>query len=143
MENNILIIEDDCLTSTFLEMTLKQNKFNCTTVSTVESSIAILRQQKFFMAFLDLNLPDGSGFKILDYINQNGIDTVIVVLSAMKEPELIIKSFKLGAVDYLIKPMTEDTLFAAIENAKRKKEGDLPLLQKNLSFVYCFHERII
>lgn len=136
MENKILIIEDDKTMSKSLELTLMQNKFNCTSVSTVESAFTTLEKQRFFMAFLGLNLPDGSGFKMLNHINQNDIDVTVVVLSAIIEPEFIIKSFKLGAVDYLIKPVTDNTLLAAIDAAKRKREGKLPLLQKNLAFMY-------
>jgi two-component system response regulator FixJ len=86
------------------------------------------------MAFLDLNLPDGHGFEILEFIDKNKLDVIVAVISVLIDPDSIIKSFKLGAVDYLIKPVKEDALLNTIKNASKKREGELPLLQKNLNF---------
>lgn len=135
MENNFLVIEDNISHCKYIEIVLQQNKFNCKVVHTVESAITILKQEKFLIAFLDLTLPDGHGFEVLEHIQQNGIDIAVAVTSAKKDPDSIIKSFKMGAVDYLIKPISEEVLLSTVRNLKTKKEGELPLLQKNLNFV--------
>ena len=62
------------------------------------------------MAFLDLNLPDGHGFEILELINKNKLDVIVAVISVSIDTDSIIKSFKLGAVDCLVKPVKEDVL---------------------------------
>lgn len=135
MDKKFLVIEDDLSHCKYIEIVLQQNKFNCKIVHTLESAFSVLKQEKFFLAFLDLTLPDGHGFKILEYMEKNGIDLAVAVTSATKDPDSIIKSFKMGAVDYLIKPISEEVLLSTINNVKKKKEGELPLLQKNMGFV--------
>lgn len=134
-DHSVLIIEDDISQSKYIEFILHENKYVCKIVHTVKNAIAILEHEKFFMAFLDLTLPDGYGYQIMEHINQNRFDIAIAVLSARKDPDSIIESFKLGAIEYLIKPVTENTLVTAINNAKEKREGKLPFLKKNLSFI--------
>lgn len=133
MKKNFLVIEDSITQAKYLEALFRDNKLDCTIVDTLKKTTTILKKQDFFMAFLDLNLPDGHGFEILEFINKNKLDVIVAVISVMIDPDSIIKSFKLGAVDYLVKPVKEDALLNAINNAKKKRDGGLPLLQKNLN----------
>ena len=96
MKKNFLIIEDSISQAKHLEALLQDNKFNCTIVDTLKKTTAILKKQAFFMAFLDLNLPDGHGFEILEFIDKNKLDVIVAVISVLIDPDSIIKSFKLG-----------------------------------------------
>lgn len=135
MIKNILVIEDSIVEQKIYKKILHENNYKCTAVDTIKKAIIVLRKQKIFMAFLDLSLADGHGFQVLEFINKNKVDIVVTVVSISIDPDSIIKSFRLGVADYLIKPLNEDTLLKAINDAKKKKEGELPLLQKNLRLV--------
>ena len=135
MEADFLVIEDDLSHCKYIEIVLKQNKYTCKIVHDIASAMEALVEEKFALAFLDLTLPDGHGFEVLEQITQKNIDTPVAVTSAMKDPDAIIKSFRLGAIDYLIKPISEEVLLSTIQNVQKKKEGDMPLLERNLKFV--------
>jgi len=135
METDFLVIEDDLSHCKYIEIVLKQNQYTCKIVHDIANAMEALTQEKFALTFLDLTLPDGHGFEVLDQINQKNIGTPVAVTSAMKDPDAIIKSFRLGAVDYLIKPISEEVLLSTIQSVQKKKEGDMPLLQRNLNFV--------
>lgn len=137
MKNNlkILIVEDDDSQCKYIEFILKKSNYGYNIAHSVKNAIELIEQQKIFMAYIDLNLPDGQGFEIMEHINKNKLDISVAVTSAVKNPDSIIKSFKLFATDYLIKPISEEKLLSTIEDIKKKKEGKLPLLKKNLLFI--------
>ena len=135
MKKNFLVVEDHQSQAKYMKSILQANDFNCTIVETIKEAKSILTTHNFFMAFLDVNLPDGHGFKVLDLIIKNKLDLAIAFISASKEPDIIIKSFKLGAVDYLIKPVSEEALLTSINNAVMKKEGELSFIERNLRLI--------
>lgn len=73
---------------------------------------------KFKLVFLDLNLPDMSGFKILDeYKNlDNRDDLTICILSSDKKKESVVKSLSMGATDYLLKPIKKSLILEKVKS---------------------------
>lgn len=134
-EKHIIVIEDNELQREQIKLTLLETGYKVTTASNIKNSKIALKKDQFIMAFLDLGLPDGSGLKLLEWMKDEGLDIPVVVVSAFVDSGSIIKSFKLGALDYLVKPHSEDALIASINNAKKRKKDALPLYQKNVQFV--------
>lgn len=134
-KENILVIEDETAHSDFIKYVLKKAGYEVTVVATVKKAKKFLSEQRFLVVLLDLTLADGDGFQVLEFINLKQIDTAVIVLSVSRNPDSIIKSFKLGAIDYLIKLPVEDKLIAAINNVEDKKMEIIPLLQRNLDYV--------
>ena len=80
----------------------------------VESGIEIINTTEFDLLFLDINLPDGSGFDLMYRLK--AIDFKLIFVTAYGK--YAIDAFKLSAVDYLLKPVSPDLLLKAIEKAK-------------------------
>ena len=75
---------------------------------------------------LDLRMPGMSGHAVLEELSRRGVDLPVVMLSGHGELQAGIRAMKLGAVDFLSKPASEDELFGAIERALaayRESEG--------------------
>lgn len=76
---------------------LKGRGYQLVTAATGSEAIRHLEEMKFDLALLDLRLPDYSGHEIMDFINANGIDTKVIVLSGDTGIDAAIGALKRGA----------------------------------------------
>ena len=83
--------------------------------------MSILSRLTFDLVLLDLRLPDFGGHEIMDFINNRGIDTKVIVLSGDTGIEAAIGALKRGAYDYLRKPHTREELLKTIDNALQQR----------------------
>ena len=100
----LLIVEDDEIASFLMSDFLINNGFNVDCVYTVTDGISYLKNKKYDLLLLDLNLPDFSGFELISTI-KNKVAIPIIVTSAFNETETKVKAFKFGVHDYLSKPI--------------------------------------
>lgn len=84
------------------------------TADTVESGIAVIENTDFELIFLDINLPDGSGFDLIHRLKVR--DFHLIFVTAYNQYAL--DAFKISAVDYLLKPVSPDLLIKAVEKVK-------------------------
>lgn len=85
----------------------------------VREGIRIIEEQKPDVVFLDIQMPDGSGFKLLESINNINFDVIFTTAY----DQFAIKAIKFSALDYLLKPIFPDDLIKAVKKAEVKKEG--------------------
>jgi len=83
----------------------------------VGSAIALIKQKKPDLIFLDIDLGDGTGFDVIKGLNEEELPQVIFTTAF---DHYAIKAFKYGALDYLLKPVDEEELQAAVEKAKKQ-----------------------
>lgn len=117
MDRKILIVEDDPVYANLLSNYLLDRSFDVYTAGTGEAALANMGQIKPNVVICDLNLPDISGLKILESILQSPDAVPVIVISASDDMRDIREAIRLGAVDYLVKPVQQlDALEFAIEN---------------------------
>ncbi|MBU2650100.1 MAG: LytTR family DNA-binding domain-containing protein [Bacteroidetes bacterium] len=118
-----IIIEDEKKSRETLRGLL--NRF-CRNVEVVaeadgfKSGLDAIRSNKTDMLFLDIQMPDGSGFRLLEHIEK--IDFEIVFTTAFDH--YAIKAIKYSALDYLLKPIDPDELVNAVKKVELKKSGN-------------------
>lgn len=117
----LLLVDDEPMLLSSLCELLKGRGYQLVTASTGTEAMAHLAKMKFDLALLDLRLPDYSGHEIMDFINSNGIDTKIIVISGDTGIEAAIGALKRGAYDYLRKPHSREELLTTVENALQQK----------------------
>jgi len=100
----ILIVEDDEIASYLMSDFLENSGFIVDCVYTVTDGISYLKNKKYDLLLLDLNLPDFSGFELISNI-KNKVAIPIIVTSAYNDTETKVKAFKFGVHDYLSKPI--------------------------------------
>jgi two-component system, LytTR family, response regulator len=81
----------------------------------IEMAKKLIETEKPRLVFLDIELPDGNSFLLLDELEQ--IDFRIIFITAFSD--FAIRAFKCSAIDYLLKPLNIDELVAAIEKFKQ------------------------
>ena len=114
--SRILVIEDDLAVGKVLTVTLQLAGHDVRLARDVYSARGVLEGSDDYDAVvLDVNLPDGSGFEILRLLRQDlGRQTPVLVLSALKQEENVIRALELGANDYVTKPFGPRELLARI-----------------------------
>lgn len=100
-----LIVEDLTDAAEWLRDTLRQAfaEIRVTIAYSVEEALARLHDQRFDLALIDLQLPDGSGLEVIDHINARPGDTLCVVASIFDDDEHIFPALQSGARGYLLK----------------------------------------
>ena len=84
-----------------------------------QRGVEITRQAKPDLVILDINLPDISGYQVLEQIRQFSQVPIVMVTVKGKDTD-IARGFELGADDYIIKPFSNIELVARVENALRR-----------------------
>jgi len=123
---NILIVDDDQITSKLIEKRLKKRGFSTTTVHCGGDCLNLLREKNhgFDLILLDILMPDITGLEVMKELRETSsqVELPIIMTTSMKETEDIVKALKLGANDYVYKPVNMDILEARMKTHLSIKE---------------------
>ena len=111
---NILIVEDTITSSRFFDAALRHTNANLFWAEDADEAIKIFDENKIDLVLLDLNLLTTSGFDVLKYIRQKDKKVPVIVQTAYilsGEEEM---SFKLGANDFMAKPIKLNQLVETV-----------------------------
>ena len=117
----LLLVDDEIRLLESGRKLLERAGFDVSTAQNGEDAIASLQSSEFDLAILDLNMPGISGHEVMEYINEEGINTSVIVISGETGFEAVSRAFHLGAFDYLQKPYEYDALINTIQNALNKR----------------------
>ena len=120
---NILLIEDDLDLGAALQRTLEQAGFNAVWVRRLAEGAELAARDQFDCFLLDLNLPDGEGFSLLDGWRRSVHRTPVLVMTARDALDDRLRALNGGADDYIIKPFLVAELIARIHVALRRSAG--------------------
>ena len=109
----VLLVEDDELSSELIYDYLLGCDFEVKPVFTATDSVSVIKNEKFDVLILDINLPDFNGFEVLKSI-KNEISIPVIVTSAYSDTKSKLLAFKYGASDYMVKPLDLEELEARI-----------------------------
>lgn len=118
----LLIIEDENELAADIILYLRQEKYICDRAINSRDALNRIEVQDYDCILLDINLPDGSGLKILQELKQKKKDEGVIIISANSSVTDRIAGLKLGADDYLAKPFHHSELAARIEAIIRRKQ---------------------
>lgn len=119
----VLLVEDDQATSRSVDMMLSVEGFNVYTTDLGEEGVDLGKLYDYDIIILDLNLPDMHGYEVLKRLRVAKVETPILILSGMSEPDDKIKGLVFGADDYLTKPFDKRELVARLHAIVRRSRG--------------------
>ena len=111
---NILLIEDDRPLNKAISVYFKKEKFYVLSSFSGQEALDILFQNNLDLIILDINLPDLSGFDLIEQIKIIKSNIPILILSACDLDSAILHGFNLGAEDYVTKPFNIEILHKKI-----------------------------
>jgi len=99
----------------------------------VKSGIASIEEHQPDLVFLDIQMPDGTGFDVLKGVSEKNFEVIFITA----HEEFAIKAIKFSALDYILKPVDADELKSAVERAletigQKKEEQQFEALQNNI-----------
>ncbi|MBD3767021.1 MAG: response regulator [Gammaproteobacteria bacterium] len=123
MNNKLLVIDDDLVLLSLLQMTLMQD-YDVLTANSKEAALSILSELDAFpeVVILDLGLPpmpytpDG-GLLLLSQILAMKPNTKVIVLTGQDQEAVSFRALSLGAFDFIVKPASSDQIIAAVKRA--------------------------
>lgn len=119
----ILLVEDDPLLASGLQLALSRANYNVEHVSDGHAAVAALVHNTFDMVVLDLGLPKLDGTEVLRATRADGNAIPILILSARDAMRDRVAGLDLGADDYLVKPFELDELLARLRVMARRRTG--------------------
>ncbi len=119
----VLLVEDDESTAKSLELMLGSEGFNVYCTDLGEEGLDLGKLYDYDIIILDLNLPDMHVYDVLKKLRLAKVETPILILSGMKEPDDKVKGLVFGADDYLTKPFDKAELVARINAIVRRSKG--------------------
>lgn len=117
----LLLIEDEQDLANSIQTYLTGNNFVCEVVRNVKSALSKISTYDYDCILLDLTLPDGNGFDILQELKRQNKTEGIIIISAKETLESKIEGLQLGADDYLTKPFHLSELLVRIQALIRRK----------------------
>ncbi|MEE4245860.1 MAG: response regulator, partial [Kangiellaceae bacterium] len=114
-----LIIDDEPDILELLSITLMRMGIDCKTAATVTQAKDVFSQNSFDLVLTDMRLPDGTGLEIVKHIQQVSASTPVAVITAHGNMQTAIESMKLGAFDFLSKPVDLANLRSLVDSALR------------------------
>lgn len=104
---HILIVDDEKGIRRFLSRLFIQENYQVQMAENGAAALELLRQHRFDVCIVDLRLPDMSGIDILSHIKQTDPTCEVIILTAYGELQTAIEALRLGAYDYLQKPILD------------------------------------
>jgi two-component system response regulator PilR (NtrC family) len=102
---SLLVVDDEPDLRTLYELTLMREGYELETAGSVAEALSRLQRRHYSAVITDMRLPDGSGLDLLRWLEQQGRDEKMLVITAYGSAENAVEALKAGAYDYLTKPV--------------------------------------
>lgn len=113
----VLMVEDTLPIAEVYKAYLKKELLELTHVATGAQAIEILDSSPPDLVLLDLQLPDMDGMSLLNYIHEHNLPCGVIVMTAHGSVDVAVDAMRLGAQDYLAKPISAERLKVTVRNA--------------------------
>jgi two-component system OmpR family response regulator len=133
MSKKILVVEDDTTTADYIAGGLEQNGFVVDRAADGRDGLFHATDGNYAAIVLDRMLPGMDGLSVLSAIRAAGIETPVIVLSALGSTDERVKGLKAGSDDYLPKPFAFSELLARIEALQRRALGTSQKVETSLN----------
>jgi DNA-binding NtrC family response regulator len=116
---HLLLVDDDPSTLASLSRAFRLEGHEATVCDNAARAVELLRTESFDLILSDVVMPGRSGLELLEDLKKAGVKTPIILISGQANIEMAVKATKLGALDFLEKPLSTDKLLVTVENALR------------------------
>ena len=120
-ERSLLIVEDDASFLGRLAKALESRGFNVTTAATVAEGLAQVEASPPAFAVVDMRLGDGNGLDVISALKRRRPEARAIILTGYGNIATAVNAVKLGAVDYLAKPVDADDVVSALLSREDRK----------------------
>ena len=119
--SKVLLIEDDTMIASGICYALEMEGYETCSVTKIADVKKIVLKEKFDLAIVDMQLPDGTGIDVSEMLKNT--DTSIIFLTVVDDENTIVKAFDDGAQDYIVKPFRIRELLARVRRIMLAKNN--------------------
>jgi DNA-binding response OmpR family regulator len=116
----ILIVDDESLMRDLLRLFLEPEGFECVLAKDGSEALEAIKQEQFQVVLLDVMMPSVDGFEICKIIHHEYPSIPIIMITALDDPDSIVRGFNAGAVDYITKPFNGSVLLVRINSVIKR-----------------------
>jgi len=113
---SLFIVDDEEIARAGIALALKKT-YNVDGYGTAEDAIAALQERQPDLILLDIGLPGMSGIEALQIIKTDYPDILVIMITAYEDVQTVVSAMKLGAYDYIVKPLDMNGLIITVRNA--------------------------
>jgi len=120
---NLLIVDDNVPVVHGIEKIIDKQEFSIDFVFkafSINKAIEILKKEKIELLISDIEMPDGSGLDLIEWVNEQKICCISIILSSFADFDYAKKAISLGVSEYLLKPVENEELMRAIKKAQQQ-----------------------
>jgi two-component system response regulator PilR (NtrC family) len=121
---DVLVVDDEDDIRELLELSLMRMGLACDTAGSVTAARALLTERRYRLCLTDMRLPDGDGLELVEHIQAVQPGLPVAVITAFGSIETAIRALKLGAFDFVTKPVELKALRELVQHALRLREGE-------------------
>lgn len=123
MSGRILVVEDDADTADYIAKGLRETGYTVEHVADGRDGLYLASSSDFDVVIMDRMLPGMDGLSVVKALRAGGVETPILILSALAQLDERVTGLRAGGDDYLTKPFGFSELHARIENLIRRRGG--------------------
>ncbi len=118
---HLLIVDDDANTLASLSRAFRLAGHQATVCDSADRALELVKSQSFDLILSDVVMPGKDGLAFLQQYRALGFNTPVVMMSGQAHIDMAVRATRLGAVDFLEKPLSTEKLLLTVENAVRLK----------------------
>ena len=124
MATHLLIVDDEPTILTTLQKALQLEGYTVDVAGGVKVADEKLKKRSYDLCLFDVQLPDGDGLSLLAALRQAKNETPVIMMSGHATIDTAVKATRLGALNFLEKPINTDALLIAVETALRLQRAE-------------------
>jgi DNA-binding NtrC family response regulator len=117
LKAHLLIVDDEANTLASLSRAFRLAGHEATVCDNAAKALELAQAQKFDLILSDVVMPGKDGLTLLEELKRSGVTAPVVMMSGQAHIEMAVKATRLGALDFLEKPISSDKLMLTVENA--------------------------
>jgi two-component system nitrogen regulation response regulator NtrX len=131
---HLLIVDDEANTLASLSRAFRLAGHEATVCDNATKALDLAKAQNFDLILSDVVMPGKDGLTLLEELKQQGVTAPVVMMSGQAHIEMAVRATRLGALDFLEKPISSDKLLLTVENALKlqRLEGENRQLRQRL-----------
>ncbi|MBM4086156.1 MAG: response regulator, partial [Planctomycetes bacterium] len=125
MPDRVLVVDDDLGARETLSRALLDEGFQCVAVEDAKQALDELRRDGFDAVAADIRLPGMSGFELIEHIHALPTEPAVIVITGFGSEQSAVTALRMGATDYLTKPIRLDQFVAAVRHAIERRHATI------------------
>jgi len=137
-EANVLVVDDEKNILTSMGMALEANGYEVDTAENGRDALSAIEGRDYDVVLLDVKMPDIDGLEVLEKARESHQDLIVIIMSGHGTIETAVQATKLGAYDFLEKPISREKLLLTVKRALdfRRLENENIELRSQIDFKY-------